>query len=382
MSERIYAGLTSQTIDILFLDSSSSTGAGLAGVLFNSAGISAYYRKGATGSATSITLATQTVGGAYSSGGLVLIDDTNMPGLCRLDLPNAMVDTEGIVTLYIQGVTNMAPLALRIDCKPVPANALQISDDATAADNLELQYDGTGLTGDVYPATQAQIGTAGAGLTDITINAASVDAIWDEVITNSVHNDANSAGKRLRQASASLSAESTVNDASASTTTFITALTEATDDYYNNCTLTFLDGALAGQSRIIADYNGTTKAVTFDEALTDAPANGAEFQIAADHVHPVSEIADAVLDEAMSGHTAADSLGLFLNDQYDLAVTGITTGVETRAGKHSVAGTVMMSTNAALSGGTLTAKKPSDDTTFQTYTVTTDSAANNITGMS
>ena len=93
-------------------------------------------------------------------------------------------------------------------------------------------------------------------------------------------------------------------------------------------------------------------------------------------------IADAVLDEAMSGHTTAGSLGLFMNDQYDLAITGITTGVETRAGKHSVAGTVMMSTNAALSGGLLTAKKPSDDTTFQTYTVTTDAAANNITGMS
>jgi hypothetical protein len=93
-------------------------------------------------------------------------------------------------------------------------------------------------------------------------------------------------------------------------------------------------------------------------------------------------IADAVLDEAMSGHTTAGSLGLFLNDQYDLAITGITTGVETRAGKHSVAGTVMMSTNAALSGGTLTAKKPSDDTTFSTYAVTTSASAKNITGMS
>ena len=93
-------------------------------------------------------------------------------------------------------------------------------------------------------------------------------------------------------------------------------------------------------------------------------------------------IADAVLDEAMSGHTTAGSLGLFLNDQYDLAVTGITTGVETRAGKHSVAGTVMMSTNATLSGGTLTAKKVSDDSTFATFAVSTDAAANNITGMS
>ena len=93
-------------------------------------------------------------------------------------------------------------------------------------------------------------------------------------------------------------------------------------------------------------------------------------------------IAAAVLNEAMSGHTTADSLGLFLNDQYDLAITGITTGVETRAGKHSVAGTIMMSTNGALIGETLTAKKPSDDTTFQVYTVATDAAANNITGVS
>ena len=93
-------------------------------------------------------------------------------------------------------------------------------------------------------------------------------------------------------------------------------------------------------------------------------------------------IADAVLDEAMSGHTTAGSLGLFMNDQYDLAVTGITTGVETRAGKHSVAGTVMMSTNAALSGGTLTAKFPSSDSTFQTYTVSTDADAANIVGVS
>ena len=93
-------------------------------------------------------------------------------------------------------------------------------------------------------------------------------------------------------------------------------------------------------------------------------------------------IADAVLDEAMSGHTSAGSLGLFLNDQYDLAITGITTGVETRAGKHSVAGTVMMSTNAALSGGTLTAKFPSSDASFQVYTVTSSASAKNITGVS
>jgi hypothetical protein len=44
----------------------------------------------------------------------------------------------------------------------------------------------------------ARIGVAGAGLTDITINAASVDLVWDEVLTGGTHNVANSAGRRLR----------------------------------------------------------------------------------------------------------------------------------------------------------------------------------------
>jgi len=125
-------------------------------------------------------------------------------------------------------------------------------------------------------------------------------------------------------------------------------------------------GVIEGVPHPLVGYNGATVAVG---ANTTVPPT-------------VGAVADAVLDEAMSGHTTAGSLGLFLNDQYDLAITGITTGVETRAGKHSVAGTVMMSTNAALSGGTLTAKKPSDDTTFSTYTVTTDADAVNIIGVS
>ena len=58
-----------------------------------------------------------------------------------------------------------------------------------------------GTIGDVEVDTQdlqTQIGTAGAGLTDITLNAASIDLIWDEVLTGATHNIANSAGRRLR----------------------------------------------------------------------------------------------------------------------------------------------------------------------------------------
>ena len=122
MSEYVFAGLTSQSIDILIQDSSSTTGAGLGGLLFNSAGLVASYRKGATGARVAITLATQTVGGAWSSAGFVEIDATHLKGVYRFDIPNAAVDTEGFATLYFYGATNMLPTALRIDCRPLPAD--------------------------------------------------------------------------------------------------------------------------------------------------------------------------------------------------------------------------------------------------------------------
>lgn len=123
MAERLYAGLTSQTIDIFLPDSSSTTGAGLAGLVFNSAGLTCYYRKGATGTSTAITLATQTVAGAWSSGGFVEIDATNMKGLYRFDIPNAVIDTAGFAHIVFRGATNLAPTIIRIDCRAVVADA-------------------------------------------------------------------------------------------------------------------------------------------------------------------------------------------------------------------------------------------------------------------
>ena len=134
MSEYIYAGSTSQTIDLMIYDSSSTTGAGLAGLLYNSSGLKAYYRIGATGTATAITLATQTVAGAWSSGGFVEIDATNMKGVYRLDLPDAAAASSAMVTLYLYGATNMLFPPQRIDCRAVPVDVKKIATQtATAA---------------------------------------------------------------------------------------------------------------------------------------------------------------------------------------------------------------------------------------------------------
>lgn len=77
----------------------------------------------------------------------------------------------------------------------------------------------------------------------------------------------------------SIGVTSTVNDASATTTSFVTNLASITDNFYNNAFLLFTSGALKGQCREISDYDGSTKTITLATALTAAPANGVEFVI-------------------------------------------------------------------------------------------------------
>lgn len=136
MAERVTAGATSHTIDLFLQDSSSATGSGLTGLTHSTSGLTAYYRKGGTGASTAITLATQTATGAWTSGGFAEIDATNMPGVYRLDLPNAVIDAAGYATVYLQGATNLLQTALRIDCKPVPSAVQTIKTDAVDAGAL------------------------------------------------------------------------------------------------------------------------------------------------------------------------------------------------------------------------------------------------------
>lgn len=98
---------------------------------------------------------------------------------------------------------------------------------------------------------------------------------------------------------ATVFATGTVNDASATTTSFVTDLTSSVDDFYVDALLTFTGASspLLGQSRPILSYNGTTKAVTVSEAFTSAPLNGSAFTVKIEHIHPVTQIASGVRTE-------------------------------------------------------------------------------------
>lgn len=177
----------------------SSTGAPLTGLAYNTASLTAYYvRPG--GSATAITLVTQTVTGAYSSGGFVEVDATNMPGIYRFDPPDA-VNASGVdsAVVILKGATNLEQIDIEVQLVAVnlqdsvragmtslpnaaaeaagglytrgsgagqiiqPSNGrisvdtIAVSGDTTAADNLESFFDGTG-----YNASASNIGTVGS----------------------------------------------------------------------------------------------------------------------------------------------------------------------------------------------------------------------------
>lgn len=108
-------GAVSQILQVFIQDSSSTTGAGLTGLVFNSGSLTAYYHRDTDTTATAITLVTMTVG-AFTSSGFKEIDATNMPGWYQFCPPNAaLASGASSVGLHLKGATNMAPLPIEID---------------------------------------------------------------------------------------------------------------------------------------------------------------------------------------------------------------------------------------------------------------------------
>lgn len=164
----IVAGATSQSVNVFIQNSSSTTGAGLTGLAYNTASLIAYYTfAGAAATATSITLATlSAVTSAWSSGGFKELDSTHMPGLYRFDIPNAALASGNgrSVTIYLSGATNMAPCVLEIEL--------------TGVDNQDAVHGGMSAIPNASPGTASGILIAGSnaattisGLTLAGVNA-------------------------------------------------------------------------------------------------------------------------------------------------------------------------------------------------------------------
>jgi hypothetical protein len=161
MKLSITVGSTSQTVNILVLDSSSTSGAGLTGLVYNSGSLVAYYVL-PRAAAAAITLATQTVTGAYSSGGFVEISSSNVPGLYRLDIPDAALASGRFVTIMLKGAANMAPVALEIEL--------------TGWNNQDAVHGGMSALPNTACTTNASLLTSGTGTDQLSVSSGRIDA--------------------------------------------------------------------------------------------------------------------------------------------------------------------------------------------------------------
>jgi hypothetical protein len=139
--------------------------------------------------------------------------------------------------------------------------------------------------------------------------AAIADAVWDEAASG--HVTAGSFGQRLGMISSGTAT------AASGTTLQLAVGSNADDDFYNNAILWITGGTGAGQVRFVTDYTGGTRTCTVDTWVTN-PSTDSVYVLIPFGAIPgataptASQVADAVLDEAISGHTTEGSLGALL----------------------------------------------------------------------
>jgi hypothetical protein len=284
----ILAGATSQTINVFIRDSSSTTGAGLTGLVYNTSSLTAYYAL-PKAAAVQITLATlAAVTSAYSSGGFKEIDATNMPGWYRLDLPDAAIASGRFVSLHLKGATNMAPLPVEIELTAwnnqdgVRGGMTALpSAAAEAAGGLVTRGTGTGQISVSSGQVIVQSGT-GAGQLDFTLGVVKANAVqllgtaW---LTPGVAGTPDVNAKQVGGQTASASGTVTFPAATLASTTNITAGTVTTVSGNVAGSVGSVTGAVGSVTgnvggNVTGSVGSVTAAVTLSAADSPALATG------------------------------------------------------------------------------------------------------------
>ena len=182
------------------------------------------------------------------------IDATNAPGMYKVAI-TAAENTADVVTLCGKSSTSGVTIS------PVTWTNITNADADVAAILVDT---GTTLNNAVNTIDNVVdailVDTAVLGASPIAANVTQVNGV--------------AAAAVAQAAGAATIAVGTV--LTGSTTSLIKLHTDfsSVDDFYNNKRLIFTDGALAGQSRLITDYVGSTRVATVDPANTSAAGSG------------------------------------------------------------------------------------------------------------
>lgn len=167
MAKQILLAGTTSWIDYVRI--TDMNGSPITGLVFNSSGLLAKYVLAGAAS-VAITLATQTVTGAYSSGGFVEVDATAFPGMYRLDVPNAALASGNKSFVSVYGFSGMNVSMIQyalVAYNPQDAVRLGLTalPNANAAASGGLMILGTNATAVSFTAGMTVSNPSGAGLT-------------------------------------------------------------------------------------------------------------------------------------------------------------------------------------------------------------------------
>ena len=181
-------GVSDVSVGVFIQDATATDGTGLTGLTKASSDLTCYYYRPG-GSATALALSDISPSDAHMDGGFAEVDDANMPGVYRLDLPDAAV-AAGVpaVFVYLKGPSNMMPCpetvilrkreALTSDLETVQSDVALIQSDlnlgslATIVSDLGvIQSDLTWIGSDTL-----------SGTSDLLIDASDILAVLDSLV--------------------------------------------------------------------------------------------------------------------------------------------------------------------------------------------------------
>lgn len=324
-------GKTSQILQVFIQDSSSTIGAGLTGLVFNSGSLTAYFHRDTDTTATAITLVTMTIG-TFTSSGFKEIDATNMPGWYQFCPPNTVFASGAeSVGLHLKGAANMAPLAIEIQLTGVDVDSAAtfmtgVNGVAPPTNWNLTSIDGNGRLdiikiagttqaaadlGTLVPAIKAktdpltytvanQVDSNVITKTGFSLSAAGIQAIWDAL--TSALTTVGSIGKRLADdIDATVSSRLASASYTAPDNTSIAAIKVITDQ------ITFSSGAVVSAITSAGAFAQAAADKVWSTAARTLTAFGFTVTISAGSVQ-------AIWDALTSTMTTAGSIGKKLAD--------------------------------------------------------------------
>jgi hypothetical protein len=160
---------TSQSIELYL---------GATGLVYNTSGLAAYYVRNQS-APVAITLVTQTPTGAWTSGGFAEIDSSAVPGVYRLDVPNAAFSAGASdVTIVVRGASGTNGAVLTVTLSSGGLTAAQTA--AAVWGESPAGYATATTFGGVLNETNQLTNSIDQEVGDVAGN------VWDELRTNHV----------------------------------------------------------------------------------------------------------------------------------------------------------------------------------------------------